>query len=131
MLVSSPLSRRTVLKRSGIGALAPLDPCDRLDGRAGAGPRRGARAAPQHVAAAHRPEGRLDGGPELQVDGVADLAGAARDAGLRDLDEAFVVSFSVRGDGTVSSGLHELRHGRGVRLGGAVHLARSAARPPR
>lgn len=110
MPVSSPLSRRTVLKRSGIGALALSIPATGWT----AAPAQARVAVPALRRSTWLPligqRVALTGGPELQVDGVADLAGAARDAGLRDLDEAFVVSFSVRGDGTVSSGLHELRH---------------------
>lgn len=110
MPVSSPLSRRTVLKRSGIGALALSIPTAGWT----AAPAQARVAVPALRRSTWLPligqRVALDGGRELQVDGVADLAGASRDAGLRDLDEAFVVSLSARGGEVVASGLHELSH---------------------
>lgn len=110
MLVSSPLSRRTVLKRSGLGALALSLPASGWL----AGPAEAKVAVPALRRATWLPlvgeSVGVAGGPELRVDAVADLAGAARDAGLRDLDEAFVVSLSAPGGAELGSGLHELSH---------------------
>jgi hypothetical protein len=110
MLVSSPLSRRTVLKRSGLGALALSLPTSGWL----AGPASAKVAVPALRRSTWLPlvgqSVRVAGAPDLRVDGVVDLAGATRDAGLRDLDEAFVVSLSAPAGTALESGLHTLEH---------------------
>lgn len=117
MLVSSTLSRRTVLRRSGIGALALTIPATGWT----AAPAQARVAVPALRRATWLPlvgeSVAVVGGPQLRVDAVGDLAGAREAAGLRDLDEAFVVSFSVPRGTTLTSGLHELQH---PALGSAV-----------
>ncbi len=110
MLVSSPLSRRTVLKRSGVGVMALSLPVSGWT----AGPAQARVAVPALRRSTWLPligqSVAVVGGPALRVDAVVDLAGARRDAGLRDLDEAFVVSFSAPAGAELTSGLHELQH---------------------
>lgn len=110
MLVSSPLSRRTVLKRSGVGVMALSLPVSGWT----ASPAQARVAVPALRRSTWLPlvgqPVAVAGGPELRVESVTDLAGASTDAGLRDLDEAFVVELSAAAGSALASGLQELRH---------------------
>lgn len=111
MPANPSLSRRTMLQASGFGVLALTLPLPTVGTAAAAGYANTPpvlRRASWAALAGH--DVQVVGGPVLQLTAVSDLARAASDASLRDLDEAFVLSFSGPANRPLDSEIHQLAH---------------------
>ncbi len=116
MFSSSHLSRRTMLKASGIGVLAITVPLPE-SAAAGSAPRPPAaylRDAWLPLVGQSIP---VTDGPEFTLASVDDLVRAADDPALRGHAEAFTLTFHGPQSPVLSSAIHELRH---PELGGVV-----------
>lgn len=109
MSPASIISRRAMLKLSGGSVLALTVPLDL------AAPTLAAPAAPAQLRRSSWAGlvGSLIpvvGGPALRLVDVADLSRAQADPGLRDLEEAFVLTFRGPVEPTLGSGIAQLQH---------------------
>lgn len=107
MASPTSLTRRKMLQVSGIGALALTVPLPAASAAAAAAPPHLRRSS--YLGFVGRPFA-VDGGPELRLVSVRDLDRARTDAGLRDHEEAFVLTFAGPIAPVAASGIHPLRH---------------------